>query len=105
MEDYINGETIASEIMMQVSAHSGRFLIVEGTNDSKLYRKFVNKEFCKIIDARGRANARDTIKCLLSRGVRRAIAVIDDDYESLLGASKEENIFVTDENDAEMMIV
>ena len=91
--------------MMQMLAHKSQFLLVEGADDIKLYAKFVDRKFCLLIDCVGRDNAKDAIRVLLERGVDKAIALVDDDYNSMLGEIVGENIFVTDANDAEMMLV
>jgi len=36
---------------MTRSLHKGSFLVVEGDTDARVYKKFINKEECKIIPA------------------------------------------------------
>ena len=106
IQKFINADTLANEIMQRSQSYKENFLLTEGGDDVRLFEKFTNHDYCNIVDANGKKNVIGAIKVLQGRGFFKAIGIIDDDHDKLLGnVSKHQNLFYTDENDLEMMLL
>lgn len=105
MREYITGHAIANQIRMKRSEYTA-FLIVEGSNDKRVYRGVVDRESCSIEIAHGRENALVAIRILNSTGFGGVIAALDADFTRIAGAPVvEKNTFFTDLHDLECMIL
>ena len=82
------------------------FALVEGTSDIGFYKSVINKDDTEIIPMGSKAAVVDTIKALNVASIKGVIAIIDSDYDRLLGIEiEEENIIITDTHDIETMIL
>ena len=107
MRRYINPHSVISEIRMARSARPNlAYILVEGISDQRLFTKFVERQYCKIKGVEGKSNVLFAIENLRKGNVKGVIAIIDQDYDSLLGkVNVAENVFVTDTHDIETMII
>lgn len=96
---------IVSEILMRNNTAKGKFLIVEGEDDMKLYSNFINTSKCNIRFARGKPNVLDVMTTLLTKGINKAIAIIDADFDHIYKNKYMRTIFTTDVHDLELMII
>lgn len=105
MEDSITPVSIANSIM-EDETYQGYYLIVEGSKDCKLYRKFVKKDNVKIIPAFGKDRVGEVIQILEDRKYNRVFAIIDSDFDRILECKNtKNNIFSTDYHDSEVMML
>jgi 5S rRNA maturation endonuclease (ribonuclease M5) len=107
MKRYITKHHLANSIRMKRSMHSGSFLIVEGDKDSRLYRKFVDRDRCNIVVAHSKNKVLDTVEVLERFGEARGVlGIIDADFWKAEGREPEaRNILMTDHHSLETMII
>ena len=102
--DHLTSDRIVNSIL-QRSKFKGSYIIVEGKNDFTLYRKFVDDQNCHIEIALGNSNVIDVINKLDQYGYKEAIGLIDTDFRILDNdIPPNNNIFITDYHDLELMI-
>ena len=105
MLENITGNTIATEIEMTKSAFNGSILIIEGNNDIKFYKKFIDENMCHVVVSHGKKNALDSIEILNAENIDGVIAIVDSDFWKIEGIPDlPNNIFYTDSHDSESMI-
>lgn len=91
---------------MKRSLHKGAFLIVEGDTDARLYKKFVDPQFCKVVVAHDKFNAINSMNLLEDDKFKGVLGVVDADFWRLEGIEpKSNNLFYTDTHDLETMIL
>jgi hypothetical protein len=102
----LSGSDIAAAVKMTRSAFGGTVLLVEGTNDSKIYEKFVDEGRCALIPAYGKANALEAIAILNKTRVAGILSIVDADFWHLHGIRPPAaNVLVTDSHDIEVMML
>ncbi|MDE2758672.1 MAG: DUF4435 domain-containing protein [Paracoccaceae bacterium] len=102
----ICGSNIAADIRQQRQVDSRCVLLVEGTSDDILFKKFVQDEKCRIHICHSKQNLLDAITDLDKDGVPGVIGICDKDFSDILGfPAKKDSILFTDENDIEIMII
>lgn len=101
------GASIANEVLLMRAVHDGPVLLLEGDNDVKFFRRFVEDSQMPIIPAWGKENVLDAVEILESEdGLHGILGIVDADFghvDGSLPASR--NVVVTDDHDIEMMIV
>ena len=91
---------------MHRTTHRGSFLVVEGQNDSSLFKKYTLESRCIILSAFSRQNVIDTLFFLEEREFFGTLGLIDRDFLDFLSAPElPKNIVCTEENDIEVMII
>lgn len=104
MIEHITPERVANSIV-QDHKYKGTYLIVEGLKDNLLFNKFVANELCQIKIAFGNLNVIEVINELNKRSFKDVVGIIDSDFRVLNSEiPNNENIFLTDEHDIELMI-
>ena len=105
MLEIVTGETIATEIEMTRTGFPGAILVIEGNNDSKFYKKFVDENSCHIVVAHGKENALLSIEIINSGSMKGVLAIVDSDFWRIEGMpAMPGNVYVTDTHDSEGMI-
>ena len=99
---------------------AGSVVIVEGDSDARVYGRFIDEEFCRIIPAHGKSNVLIAMGILERTAFVGILAIIDSDFSRLdsdcnrldndcsrLDSSEpaKENVLSTDTHDLETMIV
>lgn len=98
--------TIAAEVLMERMVHRGSFLLVEGDDDVRFFRPRIDDESCHLVDCRGKRNALAAIARLDQVRLRGALAVVDDDFDTLLGTVPPSlNLVRSDAADLESVLV
>ena len=88
------------------SQHSGSFLIVEGDIDSRVYKRFIKKDSCRIIPAYNKDNSLEAVAILDKDNFKGTLAIVDADYWHVDNIKPESpNVFLTDTHDLETMIL
>lgn len=96
--------TIAAEIRMMRSAHSGAFLVVEGAADVRFWRPRRCVD-CEIVDGEGKQNVIGGVRRLDAERFGGVLGIVDDDYDSLRGVDVPvSNVVSTDAHDLECML-
>jgi hypothetical protein len=98
--------TIEAEVLMERTVHAGSFLLIEGDDDVRFYGPRIDSERCHWVDCRGKRNAQAAIARLDQRRFRGALAVVDDDFDTLLGTPpSSENLLRSDAADLECLLL
>lgn len=105
MEANITPDRIANAIIMD-SRFLGSYLIVEGKKDTKTYGKFIDNSAVRMREAFGFEKVIQVLEILKARGYHRRLGIIDSDFTDITKDKKTiDNLFYTDDHDAEMMII
>ncbi len=97
---------MANQIRLEGALHDGSFLLVEGSSDANLFRKFCDADRCSIIVCIGRKNLIEAITILENSGFRGALGLADKDFSDLIGyPAHKGSVVYSDENDIEIMIL
>jgi len=104
VKQYITPDILAGEIRLARQSYSGVFAVVEGTDDARLYKEFIDPECCVFKVAHSKEKAVETVaKFGRAWGV---FAIVDSDEWPLLGKQVPvPHVFFTDCHDAETMII
>jgi hypothetical protein len=107
IKKYYTPKNHATYIAMLRNANKARaFLLVEGSTDSSLFKKFLNRDYAEPINAFNKKWVIDVVHQLETMGVPGIVGFVDRDFDQdsqiqLYG----ENVIVTDENDIEIMVI
>lgn len=106
VREEISGDTIANQVRLEGQTHPGSFLLIEGSQDYRLFLNFVDGDCCSLIVCCGRENLLGAMTGLCDQGFDRAVGFADKDYADLVGYPDfRGTIAFTDENDLEVMII
>ena len=95
---------LAAEIEMHRLAHAGAFLVVEGKDDLRFWRRW-HQSHCELVDGEGKKNVVNGVRRLDSRGVRGVLGVVDSDYDMFRGEDlPSANLVATDAHDLECVL-
>jgi hypothetical protein len=106
MRNHLNAEGIANRIMMRrgVAIHRP-FVVVEGDDDAKLYGRLLHHQ-CALQSAYGKPMVVGTMSVLSSRGADGVVAVVDSDFDRIVGSlPASPHICATELHDAECMLI
>ena len=102
----MSGEIIANDVRLHRATHKGSFLLVEGSDDANLFKKFSDSQQCSIIVCLGRARLLEAITVLEKAAFSGALGIADKDFADFVGfPTFEGKVVFTDENDIEIMIL
>ena len=105
MTEHITPASIANAIMLDTT-YSNFYALVEGVKDSKLFRKFFHKDNVRIKETFGCDKLRECKAILEQRGYLNFFGIIDRDFHEILGTTPiEDNLFIVDHHDMEVMMV
>jgi len=97
---------LANEVRLKRTQHSGSFLLLEGPDDSRFYRRFIQPEQCHIIIAFNKDNLISAISLLDVAGFHGVLGVVDADFDVLeLRGLPSVNIVRGECHDVEAMLV
>lgn len=95
---------LAAEIEMLRQTRSGAFLIVEGLDDVRFWRKWRHPQ-CELVAGEGKANVLGSVQRLDSRSVPGILGVVDSDYDTFTGGDLPSvNLVATDAHDLECLL-
>jgi len=93
---------LANLIRMLRTSYGGAFCIVEGGDDKKFYRRFIDEGACKILVSRGWEAAIEVLAILNEDEFSGVLAIIDADGRHIEDRAVEiDNLIVTDTHDLE----
>jgi len=87
IEDEINPNIVAAEVVMLRAASNNTILILEGPSDERVFVNFIDAGQCEIVIAHGKHNAVEAIALLKSRSLTGLLCIVDQDFDHLLGNS------------------
>ncbi|HHX8659923.1 TPA: DUF4435 domain-containing protein [Vibrio diabolicus] len=102
-------QRIANAILLD-KTFVGYHLLVEGKKDITLYRKFIDRDSCKLKPTFGKYKQREVYEILEDRGFKNKLGIRDADFIRMpnnpkFDASYNKSIFLTDYHDSEGMII
>jgi Protein of unknown function (DUF4435) len=101
----IDGYYVAAQIRMVRQVHKGTILILEGETDARVFARFIDCRSCDIEVGFGKKNVIEALDLLEEGGVPGVVAVIDADFDRLLGTTyRPENLCITDAHDLDLTI-
>jgi hypothetical protein len=102
----VNAHSIANGVRMKRLKHAGAFLLVEGEDDKKLFKNFVDAASCVIQIAYGKPNVLGALAILEQDSFRGVLAIADADFAHLEGQLPHSpNLIWTDTHDLETMLL
>ncbi|PIB25876.1 hypothetical protein BFP76_12805 [Amylibacter kogurei] len=106
VEKEVSIDTIYNEIRM-LRAESGKsFLLVEGSSDARVLKRFTSEPDCSVVVCLGKDRLFGAISKLESSLVDGVLAFADRDFSDLIGYPEYHgNVVFTDENDLEAQIL
>ncbi|MCW2370328.1 DUF4435 domain-containing protein [Sphingobium sp. B11D3D] len=97
---HLKPKDFAAQIRMERQKHRGIFLLLEGANDAKRFKKFLHEPSCSVINCFGKANVRDTIELQQDVGNDDCIGFIDADFDRIDGKHADnEDILISNTHD------
>ncbi len=91
---------------MRRRVHTGSFLVVEGSDDSKAFKDLIDQEECVIVVAHGKDNVLEALSILNDDGFSRALGIVDADFDRVVDKCEQtENVLRTDGHDLECMLL
>jgi hypothetical protein len=106
MKKYLTADDIANSARMMRTQYRGSIMIIEGSTDMRLYKRFVDDRKCRLIPANGKENAIKVVEILERSGFEGILTIVDADFWRLDGVYFEErNVLVTDTHDLETMLI
>lgn len=107
MKEYITEDLIVDEAIMLIIDNKRPYILVEGESDKTLYGILFSKDKATFRRLSGWENVVKVVKCANGRKVNGIAGIIDRDYHELLqdGVLRIPNIYHTDENDLELMLL
>lgn len=98
--------TLANEVRLKRTQHSGSFVLVEGPDDSRLYRRFIDPKQCHMALGFNKENVISAIGLLESTQVTGVLGVVDPDFDVLDGKNlTTSNLIRVDCHDVEATLV
>lgn len=95
---------VAAEVKMRRTLHAGSFLVLEGSDDLRFWRKRCH-DGCRLIDGNGKQNVLIGLRRLDEIGFKGVLGVVDSNHDYLadipLGSN---NLVATDAHDLECML-
>ena len=102
----ITPERTATSIRMIRSERTCSCLLLEGADDHRMYRKFVDDKRCEIFTAFGKEKVLTILNTLENENLPGILAIVDADFDMIEDKPPASpNIFFTDTHDLETMIL
>ncbi len=106
MRDQLTAHSIANTVRMSRTQHKGAFLVLEGDTDARLFKRFTDSVWCRIMPAFGKDMALKVLEILNKEKFPGVLVVVDAEFWHVEGkALGVSNLLVTDTHDLETMIL
>ena len=104
--EYRDPNVLLNEIRMESQLFQGIAVVVEDDASYNVFSNFFNSALCRFYVSAGRPNAITILSSLEATNFLRVIAIVDSDFDRLLGPSYvSERYFTTDGHDIEAMVI
>ncbi len=101
-----NPHTLANEVRLKRTQFAGTFLLVEGPDDSRFYRRFTDPKHCHISVGFNKEDVISAIGLLDAAGAYGVLGVVDSDFDALDGkVLPSANLIRGDCHDIEALLV
>lgn len=106
MRALYNQHILANEVRLKRTQHAGSFLLVEGSDDSRLFRRFIDPKQCHIALGFNKENVTSAIDLLDATRLAGVLGVVDADFDALDGKLPQTtNLINVDCHDVEAMLI
>ena len=106
MKQFLTPHDIANQVRMMRSVKADAVVLVEGDSDARVYKRFVDDDWCSVIPAFGKTNVLNTMEMLEESSLRGILAIIDSDFWKLENRKPPgADVLMTDTHDLETMII
>ncbi|MEO0697239.1 MAG: DUF4435 domain-containing protein [Pseudomonadota bacterium] len=106
ISEHITANTIANQIRLERAAFVGSFLLLEGDNDARLFRKFIDDTACSVEICHSRDRVLEVLRKLQADQFQGVLGIVDQDYAEFVGYPDLEGAVVySDFNDLEISIL
>ena len=107
MRSFITPHTVANQARMRSPKDKAKARVfIEGDDDYRIYQNLVQSETCILIPSSGKLNAIGAVQLLRKEGWKGVLALVDRDFDALDGTDVAgPDVVVTDDHDAEMMLL
>ncbi len=100
-----NAGELFAELKMSRTGFAGSFLLVEGDDDHRFWRRRVAANDCELVIGGGRLNVEGCIARVDEHDFRGALGIVDADFSGIDGASPSPNLIYTEHHDLEAMLL
>jgi len=98
--------TIANSVSLIRSTGRIPVVLVEGDDDTRLYRKFfLRPPHVRVLFCGGKPRLLNTLGILTERGVDGVVGICDADFDRVARVQVPENVVLTDHRDAEVTVL
>lgn len=101
-------EVLANTIRLNRAVDNRSVLVVEGSDDRKLYERFVADAHCKVFPVRGKPNVVAVIDSLSSSQFEGVLGIVDSDFDRIIHGQPQNagsHIVQGDYHDLETMMI
>ena len=100
-----NAGELFAELLMSRTGFDGSFLVVEGDDDSRFWRRKVAKDRCDLVIAGGRLNVEGLIARVDTHRFAGTLGLVDADFSAIDGSSPSPNLIYTEHHDLEALLL
>ncbi|HEY0135450.1 MAG TPA: DUF4435 domain-containing protein [Nannocystis sp.] len=100
-----NSGELFAELLMSRTGFDGSFLVVEGDDDSRFWRRKVAKGKCDLVIAGGRLNVEGLITRVDTHRFGGTLGLVDADFSGIDGTSPSPNLIYTEHHDLEALLL
>lgn len=103
-----NAGELFAELMMSRTGFAGSFLIVEGDDDHRFWRRRVAASDCELVSGGGKRNVEGCIERVDDHAFRGALGIVDSDFgriDGVAGADSSPNLIYTAHHDLEATLL
>jgi hypothetical protein len=106
LKEFLDANSIANEIRLERQVRKVAVLVVEGSDDRKLFAKLVHLHRCSIVGAYGKDNVLKVVSILDGSGFQGMLGIADKDFDEIENIEHTSaNLIFTDEHDLECMMI
>jgi len=85
MSRHFKPSDIAAQLRMERQHHKGAFILFEGSNDIRRFKKFFDEKECSFVNCYGKNNVIGSIEIEQNLANENVLGFIDNDFEKILG--------------------
>ena len=106
LKEFLDANSIANEIRLERQVRKVAVLVVEGSDDRRLFAKLVHPDRCSIVGAYGKDNVVKVVSILDASGFEGILGIGDKDFDEIENIEHTSpNLIFTDEHDLECMMI
>ena len=100
-----NAGELFAELKMSRTGFAGSFLLVEGEDDHRFWRRRVAANACELVIGGGKLNVEGCIERVDAQSFPGALGLVDADFSGIDGVSPSANLIYTEHHDLEATLL